>query len=86
MTTTPERPSRCPICGRGTLADIAFDAEAPSETSGSETPEQQPESRQLDTYTCGHQVLGAQLAAADERLDVERRASDETAEPLPEAE
>lgn len=73
-----ERPTRCPVCGKGTLADIAFDALAPTDE-----PEQQPESRQLDTYTCGHKVVGAPLEAADEQLDVERRASDEVAEPLP---
>jgi hypothetical protein len=75
-----ERPTQCPVCGQGTLADIAYDA-LPS--TGRE-PEQQPESRQVDVYTCGHKVVGAALAAADEQLDVERRASEETAEPLPE--
>ena len=74
-----ERPTRCPVCGKGTLADIAFDALAPTDRE----PEQQPESRQLDTYTCGHKVVGAPLEAADDQLDVERRASDEVAEPLP---
>jgi hypothetical protein len=74
-----ERPTRCPVCGKGTLVDIAFDALAPTDRA----PEQQPESRQLDTYTCGHKVVGAPLEAADEQLDVERRASDEVAEPLP---
>jgi hypothetical protein len=69
----------CPVCGVGTLADIAFDAKPAYERD----PEQQPDSRQLDTYTCGHEVLGAPLAAADDQLDVERRRSDETAEPLP---
>ena len=74
-----ERPTRCPVCGKGTLADIAFDALAPTDRE----PEQQPESRQLDTYTCGHKVVGAPLEGADDQLDVERRASDEVAEPLP---
>ena len=74
-----ERPTTCPVCGMGTLADIAFDALAPTDRE----PEQQPESRQLDTYTCGHKVVGAPLEAADEQLDVERRGSDEVAEPLP---
>jgi hypothetical protein len=74
-----ERPTRCPVCGEGTLADLAFDALPPTDRE----QEQQPESRQLDTYTCGHKVVGAPLEAADEQLDVERRGSDETAEPLP---
>jgi hypothetical protein len=78
-----ERPTRCPVCGKGTLADIAFDALAPTDRSTDQAAEQQPESRQLDTYTCGHTVVGALLEAADDQLDVERRASDEVAEPLP---
>ena len=45
---------------------------------------QGPESRQLETYSCGHEVDGAPLARADEDLDVERRTTEETAEPLPE--
>jgi hypothetical protein len=80
--STAEEPTRCPVCGQGTLADIAFD-EQPATADG---PEQQPEARQVDVYTCGHKVVGAPLAAADDRLDVERRGSDETAEPLPEPE
>jgi hypothetical protein len=75
MTTREE--TRCPVCGVGTLADIAYDA---GEHVGPD-PEQQPESRQIDTYTCGHQVRGAPLDAADDRLDVERRRSEETAPP-----
>ena len=75
MTTREE--TRCPVCGVGTLADIAYDA---GERVGPD-PEQQPESRQIDTYTCGHQVRGAPLDAADDRLDVERRRSEETAPP-----
>jgi hypothetical protein len=76
-----ERPTQCPVCGHGTLAGIAYDALPPAERD----PEQQPESRQIDSYTCGHQVIGAALQAADTQLDVERRSSDETAEPLPDA-
>jgi hypothetical protein len=71
--------TRCPVCGVGTLADIAYDAGPGDEWS----PEQQPASRQVVSYTCGHRVLGARLETADERLDVERRSSDDAAEPLP---
>jgi hypothetical protein len=70
--TEPEA-TRCPVCGKGTLADISYDA---GEHVGPDL-EQQPESRQ--------RVQGAPLEAADERLDVERRTSDETATPPPEA-
>jgi hypothetical protein len=78
MSEEPQ--TRCPICGEGTLADIAYDAGGPADA---DVPEQQPESRQVDVYTCGHQVVGGELGAADGRLDVERRGSEETAEPLP---
>ena len=45
--------------------------------------DQQPESRQVETFTCGHEVEGARLQTADaDRLDVERRASDETVTPI----
>ena len=77
---TAREATRCPVCGVGTLADITYDA---GERVGSD-PEQQPESRQLDAYTCGHRVPGAPLEAADDRLDVERRTSEETATPPPE--
>jgi hypothetical protein len=66
---------RCPICGRGTLADIDF---------GGEDLFQDPESRQVDVYTCGHEVERAPLETADpDRLDVERRTTEETAAPTP---
>jgi hypothetical protein len=72
--------TRCPICGKGTLADIGYDALPPTQQG----PEQQPDSRQIDTYTCGHQVIGERLGTADsDELDIERRTSDEPAEPLP---
>ena len=71
--------TRCPVCGTGTLADIAYDAG--DRVDGD--PEQQPESQQLDTYTCGHRVRGAPLEVADDRLNVERRSSEETVAPPP---
>lgn len=80
MTTSGESgdEDRCPVCGRGTLADIDF--------GGAELV-QDPESHQVDTYTCGHEVPRAPLEVADaDRLDVERRSSDEAAAPTPEDE
>ena len=66
---------RCPVCGRGVLADIDF---------GGDDLFQDPESRQVDTFTCGHEVPRAPLESADaDRLDVERRDSNETAAPTP---
>jgi hypothetical protein len=68
------------VCGIGTLADIAYDAGEPDGPA----LEQQPTSHQLETYACGHRVRGASLETADDRLDVERRTSEDAAEPLPE--
>jgi hypothetical protein len=69
---------RCPVCGRGLLADIDF---------GGDELFQGTESRQVDAYTCGHEVERAPLEVADtDRLDVERRTSAETAAPTPEGE
>ena len=66
---------RCPVCGRGTLADIDF---------GGDELFQDPESRQVDVFSCGHEVARAPLESSDaDRLDVERRRSEETAMPIP---
>lgn len=63
-------PTTCPICGEGTLRTIDFG-------------DQQPESRQVQTFSCGHEVEGARLQSADtDRLDVEQRTSDETVFPV----
>jgi hypothetical protein len=78
---TPEG-LRCPVCGVGVLADINYD-DAPA---SSPALQQQPESRQVDRYTCGHEVARAELESADRSLDVEQRQSDESAAPLPEDE
>jgi hypothetical protein len=56
---TEER--RCPVCGNGVLRDLSYDAAS----QGAQQPQQQPESRQLETYTCGHQVMGDRLDRAD---------------------
>ena len=60
----------CPICGKGTLRATDFGT-------------QQPSSREVLTFTCGHEVEGATLQTADaDRLDVERRTSEETVTPV----
>ena len=69
---------RCPVCGQGVLADIDF---------GGDELFQDPESRQMDVFTCGHEVARAPLEVADaDRLDVEQRTSEETAAPTPDQE
>jgi hypothetical protein len=77
MSDTDEE-LRCPVCGRGVVRDIAYDAEAEGDDG---RPFQDPTARQITEYTCGHRVEGPRLATADqERLDVERRSSEETTE------
>jgi len=64
---------RCPICGVGELRHLG--------TESGEVP-QAAETPIGETYTCGHEVAGPTLAMADaERLEVERRRSEETVEP-----
>jgi hypothetical protein len=60
----------CPICGKGTLRTVDFG-------------DQQPESREVQTFTCGHEVRAGRLRTADaDRLDVERRQSEGTVMPV----
>jgi hypothetical protein len=71
--STSERsaPRVCPVCGKGELVDLTFD-----ETKGE--PRQTADSREVDVYSCGHEVPGPSLASADaDVLEVERRPSDE---------
>ncbi len=77
-----EETTTCPICGEGTLVDLAFDGRADDEAL-----RQAPDSRERQTYDCGHEVLGLALRSADaDALDVERRSSKDTVEPLAEQE
>ena len=77
MSSAPaEDDKRCPVCGRGFLRHLGTEAG---------TREQQPESPIVETYTCGHEVREDALETADaERLEVERRESEETAAAPPE--
>ena len=71
----PEDPEelRCTICGIGRLRDLTYDEG---------TPMQEADSRELQQFTCGHEVIGAALRTADTtKLDVEQRHSDETVDP-----
>jgi hypothetical protein len=80
MTDGPD-PATCPICGRGVLADIAFDAPGPDRQPDLR---QTAESREVLTFTCGHEVPGPSMRSADaDALDVERRRSAEAATPPP---
>lgn len=67
----------CPICGKGTISDIAHDVD-PS----SREPAQRSDSSEMVAYSCGHRVGGAQLDSADDdQLNIERRTSEETVNP-----
>lgn len=71
---------RCPVCGVGTLRDLAYDEGTPARN----LPEQRADTREVQLFTCGHEVEGPRLDSADQdRLDVERRRSEETVDPAP---
>jgi hypothetical protein len=75
---------KCPVCGKGDLVDITYRDE-PEVSPDTEEPIQTADSRQIESYSCGHEVSGPRLdrtAAGDEDLEAERRGSDETTEPL----
>jgi hypothetical protein len=69
---------RCPVCGRGELVDILY-----TEGSSPEEPKQGSDTRQVETYSCGHERIGARLdeaASPDSDLEVEHRTTQETAD------
>jgi hypothetical protein len=74
---------RCPTCGAGTLIDVSFDLDPADPVADGM---QDADSRQIETYSCGHTVVGPRLSAADqEAMTVERRTSEETAMPSPDS-
>ena len=76
-------PLRCPTCGRGVLVDINYN-ERSDVPSPSEGAMQEADSRQVATYSCGHEVAGPRIDRAEQAgpaLDIERRTSDETVPP-----
>ena len=72
---------RCPTCGEGTLVDVSFDLDVADPAADGM---QEADSRQIETYSCGHAIVGPRLSSADqEGMTVERRTSDETTMPAP---
>ncbi|MGZ8650964.1 MAG: hypothetical protein ACXWX5_02175 [Actinomycetota bacterium] len=70
---------RCPTCGAGTLVDVSFDLDTADPLADGM---QEAESRQVETFSCGHTDVGPRLSSADqEAMTVERRTSDETTMP-----
>lgn len=74
-------PRRCPLCELGTLVDIAF-REGSTLAEGEAI--QESDTRQVETYSCGHEVRGPRLdaTAASDDLEVEHRTSDESPDPV----
>ncbi|HEX2089237.1 MAG TPA: hypothetical protein VHI54_04790 [Actinomycetota bacterium] len=75
---------RCPVCGQGTLVEISFWEQSAKEPEAGEAI-QEADTRQVESYSCGHEVVGPRLdesAAGTDDLEVERRQTDETADPL----
>jgi len=74
---------RCPRCGAGILVDITYrEGRAPGGDDVRE-PIQSGETHQVESYSCGHEVVGPRLdvTAVDDALDVERRGSEDTVDP-----
>lgn len=72
---------KCPVCGRGDLVDVTFREGGPGVA---DEPIQTADTRQVESYSCGHEVKGPSLdrtAAGSKELVVERRTSEETTEP-----
>jgi hypothetical protein len=70
---------RCPVCGEGVLTDIAYDEHHPLLP----LPKQAPESRELLTFSCGHEAEDRLLGQAErDDPNVERRETSETVMPI----
>ena len=70
---------RCPVCGTGVLRDIAYD-ENPNAPDGIK---QAPESREVLTFSCGHEVEAHRLEeSAGRDPNVERRESDDSVDEI----
>lgn len=70
---------RCPVCGKGVFTDVVYEEPQP----GSYEPRQSADSYEVLVFSCGHRVTGARLDEADpERMTVEERQSEDTAEPV----
>jgi len=83
MTDDRSPSFHCPRCGRGELVDISFDGLWSAAPADPIVTEQRADARQVESYSCGHQVLGARLSEADpHHLDVERRTSNDTVAPV----
>ena len=70
---------RCPVCGEGVFTEVVYEDREPDGIK----LRQAGDSYEVLLFSCGHEVKGAALAAAEpDRMTVERRESEETAEPV----
>ncbi len=70
---------KCPVCGEGVLSDVAY----ANRVMSSFAPHQDADAREVRRYSCGHEWVGAALGTvASEEVTVERRASEDTVEPV----
>jgi hypothetical protein len=70
---------RCPVCGTGVFTDVMYEDPKP----GGPELRQAGDSYEVLLFSCGHEVKGGPLAAAEpDRMTVERRESEETTEPV----
>jgi hypothetical protein len=73
--------TKCPVCGVGDFVDVTYRQGA----SGAEgEPIQTADTRQVQTFSCGHEVEGPRLdetAAGTADLEVERRSTEDTVDP-----
>jgi hypothetical protein len=68
---------KCPVCGKGDLVDVMFREGA---SGADDEPIQTTDTRQVESYSCGHEVPGPRLdetASGSGELDAERRTSEE---------
>ena len=79
----PAERQRCPVCGRGVFTDVTYEEPEP----GGSDPRLSADSYEVLMFSCGHRVRGARMDVAEpDLMTVERRESDETAEPVDEIE
>jgi hypothetical protein len=77
----PNDRQRCPVCGEGVFTDVVYEEREPGGTK----PRLAGDSYEVLLFSCGHEVRGTPLAAADaDRLTVEARDSEEATDPVEE--
>ena len=79
---SPAKDRKCPVCGNGELIDVTYREGA---TGAGDEAIQTADTRQVETYSCGHEVAGPaldQTAAGSTELEAERRRTEETTDPI----